>query len=101
VKVKDGLPGSRADVDEHPVVIEPGQPRSLGDELEHPLRLVRRELPDLAKRLDVPLGQHEQVRIGLRVDVPDRDEALGGMDVVALADELAEEAVRQRGCPPR
>ena len=31
--------------------------------------------------------------VGLRVDVADRDEAVGGVDVVALAVELAEEAV--------
>jgi hypothetical protein len=50
----------------------------------------------------VALGENEQVRLGLRVDVADRDEAVAGMDVVAGADELAEEAVvRQRGSPPR
>ena len=39
------------------------------------------------------LGQDEQVHGRLRVDVADRDEAVGRGDVVALAVELAEEAV--------
>ena len=99
--MEDGLAAAGTDVDEHAVVLEPGAARDLGDELEHPLRLVRRELGDVAERVDVPLGQDEQVRLGLRVDVPDRDEAVGLRDVVAFADEPAEEAVvRQRGSPP-
>ena len=32
--------------------------------------------PIVAERVDVPLGQDEQVRVGLRVDVADRDEAV-------------------------
>jgi hypothetical protein len=41
------------------------------------------------------------VRVGPRVDVADRNEAVGLRDVVALLYELAEEAVlRQRGSPP-
>ena len=39
------------------------------------------------------LGQNEQVHGRLRVDVADRDEAVGGSDVVALAVDLAEQAV--------
>ena len=42
------------------------------------------------------LGQDEDVHGRLRVDVVDRDEAVRGVDVVALADELAEEAVLTR-----
>ena len=84
----------------HAVVLEAGVARGLGDELEHPLRLLRRELADVAERVDVPLGEDEQVRLGLRVDVADRDEAVRLRDVVALADERAEEAVvRQRRDP--
>jgi hypothetical protein len=50
----------------------------------------------------MPLGQDEQVRVGLGRDVADGDEAVGGADVVAVADERAEETVfRQRGSPPR
>jgi hypothetical protein len=102
VQVEDRLAAALAHVDDHAVVLEPGLARSLGDELEHPLGLFRRELADVAERVDVALGNDEQVRLGLRVDIADRDEAVGGMDMVAGADELAEEAVvRQRVSPPR
>ena len=36
--------------------------RGLGDEVEHALRLVGRELADVAERVDVALGEDEQVR---------------------------------------
>ena len=62
--------------DLHLVVVEAGVARGLRDELEHPLRLARRELADLAERVDVVLGDDEQVHLRLRVDVVDRDEAL-------------------------
>jgi hypothetical protein len=101
VQVEDGLAAARADVDDDTVVGEAGTAGDLGHELEHPLRLVRRELADVAEGVDVPLGQDEQVRLRLRVDVPDRDEAVAGGDVLAVPDEPAEEAVRQRGSPPR
>jgi hypothetical protein len=53
------------------------------------------------KALDVALGDDEQVRRSLRIDVADGDEALDGGDVVAFAIDPAEEAVvRQRGSPP-
>ena len=79
--------------------------RGLGDEVEHPLRLVGRELGDVAEGVDMTLREDEQVRLGLRIDVVDRDEAVAGRDVLALAGELAEETVgprwlRQRGPPP-
>ena len=77
MEVEDRLAAARADVDDHPVVVEAGLARRLGHEVEHPLRLVGRELADVAERVDVPLGDDEQVRLGLRVDVPDRDEAVG------------------------
>ena len=69
VQVEDRLPAARADVDDDAVVVEPGLLRGVRDELEHALRLVRRELADVAERLDVALGDDEQVRVGLRVDV--------------------------------
>ena len=49
------------------------------------------------------LGNDEQMRVGARVDVRDRDEAVALPDVVALRIELAEEAVRRhrRSPPPR
>jgi hypothetical protein len=51
----------------------------------------------------VALGEDEQVRLRLWVDVADGDEPVGLRDVVALVCQLAEEAVavRQRGSPPR
>jgi hypothetical protein len=49
----------------------------------------------------VPLRQHEEVGVGPRVDVADGDESVRSVDVVALADQAAEEAIRQRGSPPR
>ena len=103
MKVKDGLPGSRTDVDHHAVVLEPRDPCCLRNELEHALRFFRRKAADVAEGVDVAFRQHEQVRVGLRVDVADRDEPVGCVDVVALADEVAEETVgvRQRGSPPR
>lgn len=101
MKVEDGLPCTRTDVHDDPVILEAGNPCRLGDELEHPLRLVRREGPDIAKGVDVPLRQHEEVGVGLRVDVADGDESPRCVDVVPLADQAAEKAFRQRGSPPR
>jgi hypothetical protein len=41
------------------------------------------------------------VRLRFGIDVADGDDALGGVDVLALAEEVAEEAVvRQRESPP-
>jgi hypothetical protein len=101
VKVEDGLAGSRPDVDHDPVVIEISDLRRLGDKLEHPFGLVRREGPNVTKRVHVALRQHEKVGIGLRVDVADGDESVRCVDVVAFADQAAEKAIRQRGFPPR
>jgi hypothetical protein len=101
VEVEDRLPAALADVDDDAVVLEPFATRGVGDEIQHLLGLVRGELRDLTEARDVPLGDHEQVDVGARVDVADRDEAVGRRDVIALAVELAEEAVvRQRGSPP-
>jgi hypothetical protein len=102
VEVEDRLAGAGTDVDDDLVVLDADATRGLGDELEHALRLLGRELLDLPEGVDVPLGQDEQVRLGLRVDVADRGEPLRPVDVVALARERAEEAVlKQRGSPPR
>jgi len=68
---------------------------------EHPLRLVGRKLADVAEGVDMTGRQHEEVRLGPRRDVTDRDKPIRGVNVVALDDEPAEEAVvRQRGSPP-
>jgi hypothetical protein len=102
VQVEDRLAAARADVDDHPVVLQTRLACGVGDEVQHAARLLGRELADLAERVDVPLRQDEQMRLRLRVDVADRDEPAPGVDVVALADEPAEEAVvTQRARPPR
>ena len=101
MQVEDRLAAAPPDVDEHPVVLEPCLARGSGDEVEHPLGLVGRELRDVPERPDVTLGENEQVRLRLRVDVADGDEAIALGDVLALANEPAEEAVvRQRRSPP-
>ena len=101
MQVEDRLPRFRADVDDDLVVLEARGAGGVGDEHEHSSRLIGRELPDVAKRLDVSFGNHEQVRLGLRIDVPDCDEAVRGKDVVPGLVQLAEETVvRQRGFPP-
>jgi hypothetical protein len=100
--MEDRLPGPGAGVDDDTVVGQALARSDFGDELEHALRLRRVELPDVVEARDVPLGQDEEVRVGLRVDVADRDEAVGRGDVVAVSVERAEEAVvRQPGSPPR
>jgi hypothetical protein len=100
--MEDRLSRAGADVNHDLVVLEAGNARRLGDELQHAPRLVRRELVHLAEGVDVALGDHEDVRVRLGIDVADRGEALRAVDVVALARELAEEAVvRQRRSPPR
>jgi hypothetical protein len=99
--MEDRLPAALADVDDDTVILEALRARGVGDELQHALRLVRRELPDFPEGRDVPFREHEQVDVGARVDVLDRDEAVGRRDVVAVPVEVAEEAVvRQRGSPP-
>src|SRR5205823_10730764 len=94
MKMENRLAGSRTGVDDDTVVVQPRFCRNLGDEVEHALRLVGGEVADVVEALDVPLGDDEQVRRRLRVDVADGDEAVHGGDVIAFAVELAEEAVR-------
>ena len=103
MKVEHRLAGASPDVDHDPVVLYTGDLRGLGDKLEHPFRLVGRKSTDVTKGVHVALGQHEEVGVGLRVDVADRDEPVTRVDVVALADEVAEETVglSPRGSPPR
>ena len=102
MEMEDPLASAPPDVDEHPVILQPGPACRVGDEVEHSLRLLGRESLDVSEGVDVPFGQDEQVRLGLRVDVADRDEAVALGDVVALADQPAKEAVvRQRGSPRR
>src|SRR5665213_2090441 len=84
--MEDRLAGSCAGVHNDTVVRQPVFCSDFGDELEHPLRFVGRELADLVERRDVPLGQDEQMRVGLWVEIADRH-------VIAFAVELAEEAV--------
>ena len=100
MEVEDGLAAARSNVDDDAVILEPSLAGRVGDELEHPLRLVLGELAHVTEGLHVPLGDDEEVRLGLRVDVPDRHEAVAGADVVTFAIERAEEALRQRGSPP-
>ena len=99
--MKDRLPCPCARVDDDTVIAQPFARCDSCDEFEHALRLVGRKLPDLVEARDVPLGDDEQMRVGLRVDVADRDEAVDGCDVLAVAEERAEEAaLNQRGSPP-
>src|SRR5439155_18926244 len=103
MEVKDGLAGAAPDVDRDAVVLQAGRYGRLGDELEHPLRLLGAELADVAERVDVPLWDDEEVHVGLRVDVLDRDEAVALGDMRSLGIELAEQAVvaiRRQAGPP-
>jgi hypothetical protein len=101
MQVEDRLPAPFADVDDDAVVLEARLARGLRDELEHSLCLLGRELADLAEAGDVPLRKNEQMGVGARIDVVQCDESFGRVDVVALADERAEQAVvRQREFPP-
>jgi hypothetical protein len=101
MEMEHRLAGSRTGVDDDTVVAQACSCRHAGDEVEHALRLLGGELGDVVETFDVPLGNDEQVRRRLRIDVADGDEAVDRGDVVALAVELAEQAVvRQRGSPP-
>src|SRR4051812_43052582 len=100
--MEDRLPRTLARVDDDTVIGQALARCDVGDEVEHLLGLVRRELADLVEARDVPLGNDEEVRGRLRVDVADRDEAVGSRHMLSLGIELAEEAVwvRRQGSPP-
>ena len=99
--MKDRLAGSGSGVDDDTVIAQPLACSHVGDEVEHALVLAGAEFGDVVEAVDVPLGYDEQVRLRLRVDVADGDEAIDGSNVLAVAEELAEEAiVRQRVSPP-
>jgi hypothetical protein len=101
VQVEDGLARPAADVDGEAVVVETRSLGGLRHELEHTFGFFRGKFADLLEARYVSLGDDEQVDIGLRIDVPYRDEAVACVDVVTLTVEGAEEAiVRQRGFPP-
>ena len=101
MQVEDRLSGARPHVDDDLIVLEPHGASRVGNELEHSLCLFGRKLADVSESLDVPLGDNEQVRVRLRVDVAQRDEAFGVVNVLALSVQLAEKAiVRQRRSPP-
>ncbi len=100
--MKHRLARSRPRVDHQTVIAQALACSHVGQKVEHPLRLVGRKRADVVEAVDVPLGDDEQVRLRLRVDVADGDEAVRGGDVVAFAVQAAEEAIlRQRGSPPR
>ena len=84
VEMKDRLPCAPTDVDDDAVVVEPLVPGRLGNEREHLLGLVGRELIDVTERLDMTLGDHEQMRLGLWIDVVERDDTRACADMVAL-----------------
>ena len=101
MKMEHRLAGSRTGVDDDTVVAQARSCRNVGDKVEHSLCFVGGKLGDVVEALDVPLGNDEQVRRRLRIDIADGDEAVDGGNVVAFAVEPAEEAVvRQRGSPP-
>src|SRR4051794_30211881 len=93
VQVEDRLPHAGARVDDDTVIVQPGACCDLCDEVEHLLRLVRLKVADRVEAVDVLLGNDEQMRLRLWVDVADRDEAVRCRDVIAVAVELAEETV--------
>ena len=85
MEMEDRLATAFTDIHDDAVIVESFVPCRLRDELEHPLCLIRREFRDLAERFDVPLRNDEQVRVGPRVDVADRDDARPGADVIAAS----------------
>ena len=77
MQMEHRLTRPRAYIDLDTVIRQSLACSEVGDELEHPLRLLRRKLADLAERVDMALGQDEQVDGRLRVDIADGDEAVG------------------------
>jgi hypothetical protein len=102
MQVEDGLPASLSDAHEEPVIGQTRGAGRLGDELQHPLRLVRRQLADLLERGSVTVRDDQKMSVGARVDVANREEAVGSRDVIAFGRQPAEDAIlRQRESPPR
>src|ERR1051326_477488 len=93
VEVEDRLARSRACIHHDTVVLQALARSNVGDEVQHPLVLIGREPGDFVEARDVPLRDHEQVRLRLRIDVPDGDEAIGRGHVLPVADQAAEQAV--------
>ena len=75
MEVEDRLTRPWPDIDDHTVVVQPGDRRRLGDEIEHAARFVGRKHPDFPKRRDVTLGQDEHVHRRLGRGILDRKEA--------------------------
>jgi hypothetical protein len=93
MKMEDGLAGACTHVHDHTVIVETRSCCRLGDEVEHALGLVRRKLADLTKRVNVTLGDDEEVRGSTRRDVPDCDHTGRRGDMVAIREKRAEETV--------
>jgi hypothetical protein len=94
--MEDRLARSRACVDDDTVIGQAFLRSDFRHEVEHALGLVRGKLRDFVVAAHVPLGQDEQVCLGLRVDVADRDESLRRGDMLPVAIERAEQTVRRR-----
>ena len=93
MEVKYGLACSRPDVDDNAVVLEALRGCCLGHEPQHPARLLIRKRIDFAERVDVTLGQHEEMDVCRRRNIADRDEAVDRVHVVAPGDQVTEETV--------
>jgi len=83
--MEDRLPCALACVDDDTVIGQPLARSDIRNEVEHPLVLVGRKLSDLVEAGDVPLGQNEEMNSRLRIDISDRNEALGLRNMLALA----------------
>src|SRR5689334_826990 len=93
VQVEDRLARAGARVDDDTVIGQARVCSDLRNEVEQPLVLVGRIRSDFLEAVDVLLGNDEQVRLRLRVDVADGDDAVRRGDVVAVAEQRAEETV--------
>jgi hypothetical protein len=93
VEVEHRLACARPDIDDHAVVLEALGCSHLGHEPQHPTGFLVRKSVDLAEGVDVPLGQHEQVRLCGGRDITDCDETACTVHVIAAVDEATEEAV--------
>ena len=101
MQVEHGLTRARAHIDDDTVVVQALACSDVGDEVEHALVLLGAELGDVVEAVDVVLGDDEQVDGCLRIDVSDGDEAVDRGDMLAVAVQRAEKAVRRQRRPPR